>query len=81
MSADAPIPIVAALAGQETAIFLTMLALRGGGNYRLPADMVCAFYVEGAPLSRASFAALSAGSLPAIGIAAASEHVSAASST
>ena len=61
---------VAALAGQETAIFLTMLALRGGGNYRLPADMVCAFYVEGAPLSRASFAALSAGSLHAIGIAA-----------
>ena len=54
---------VTALAGQEAATFLTMLALRGSGNYRLPADIVCAFYVEGAPLSRAAFAMLSASSL------------------
>ena len=61
---------VAALAGQETATFLTMLALRGSGNYRLPADVLDAFYVEGAPLSRAVFARLSAASLPdAIGLA------------
>ena len=61
---------VAALADQETATFLTMLALRGSGNYRLPADVLDAFYVEGAPLSRTAFARLAAASLPdAIGLA------------
>ena len=53
---------VRALAGQEAATFLTMLALRGAGNYRLPADLLGAFYVEGAPLSRAAFARLAAAS-------------------
>ncbi len=55
---------VTALAGQETVTFLTMLALRGSGNYRLPADVLDVFYVEGAPLSRAAFARLAAASLP-----------------
>ena len=61
---------VAALAGQETATFLTMLALRGSGNYRLSPAVLDAFYVEGAPFSRAAFARLAAASLPdAIGLA------------
>ena len=62
---------VAALAGQEAATFLTMLALRGTGNYQLRPDLVGAFYVEGAPFSRAAFERLAAASIPeAIGMAA-----------
>ncbi len=62
---------VSALAGQETATFLTMLALRGIGNYKLPPHIVAAFYVEGGPLSRAAFERLASASLPdAIKIAA-----------
>ena len=48
------------LAGQEAATFLALLALRGAGSYRLPADILGAFYVEGAPLSRAAFARMAA---------------------
>ncbi len=51
---------VSALAGQEAATFLAMLALRGVGNYRLAADLLDAFYVECAPISREAFARLAA---------------------
>ena len=61
---------IAALAGQETATFLTMLALRGSGNYRLSPDLIGSFYVEGAPLTRTAFSRLASASLPdAIAIA------------
>ena len=61
---------VSALAGQESATFLTMLALRGAGNYKLPPAVVGSFYVEGAPFSRAAFERLAAAPLPeAIGMA------------
>ncbi len=55
---------VGALAGQESATFLTMLALRGTGNYKLQPDIVAAFYVEGAPFTRAAFERLAAASVP-----------------
>ena len=61
---------IAVLAGQETATFLTMLALRGAGNYRLSPEVIGSFYVEGAPFSRAAFSRIASASLPdAIGIA------------
>lgn len=46
---------VLALAGQETAIFLTMLALRGTQNYKLEPKVLAGFYVDGAPLPRTAF--------------------------
>ena len=55
---------VGTLAGQESATFLTMLALRGTGNYKLQPDIVAAFYVEGAPFTRAAFERLAAASVP-----------------
>ncbi len=55
---------VGALARQETATFLTMLALRGAGNYRLQPAVLGAFYVEGAPLSRATFARIASAPIP-----------------
>lgn len=45
-------------ARQEAAMFMTMLALRGGANYGIGAEVIEKFFIEGTALSHSSFTKL-----------------------